>query len=198
MNAVSPLSPCPSNSQAIQVYVLWGKGWYLSPYQSSGVWQNALYIVGEYVVQWLSHVWLFVIPWTAARQAPLSFTVAWSLLKLMCIELVMPSIHLILCHPFCFCLQSFPAPGSFPVSQPLVSGGQSIGASALASVLPMTIEVNMYLEVINDWIKGFKDFFSFYSNYLGERHQLLSCTEESLYESLQLSPAILCPEMLKY
>ena len=100
--------------------------------------------------------------------------------------------------PFCFCLQSFPAPGSFPVSQPLGSGGQSIGASASASVLPMTIEVNMYLEVINDWIKGFKDFFSFYSNYLGERHQLLSCREESMYGSLQLSPAILCPEMLKY
>ena len=42
---------------------------------------------------------LTLIPWTAARQAPLSFTISWSLLKLMSIESVMPSNHLILCHP---------------------------------------------------------------------------------------------------
>ena len=46
-----------------------------------------------------SRVQLFATPWTAARQAPLSFTISWSLLKLMSIELVMPSNHLILCHP---------------------------------------------------------------------------------------------------
>ena len=50
-------------------------------------------------VQSLSHVWLFVIPWTAARQASLSITNSWSLLKLMSIESVMPSNHLILCSP---------------------------------------------------------------------------------------------------
>ena len=50
-------------------------------------------------VQWLSHVWLFVTPWTAASQASLSFTISWSLLKLMSIESVMPFNHLILCHP---------------------------------------------------------------------------------------------------
>ena len=50
-------------------------------------------------VQSLSHVRLFAIPWTAARQAPLSFTISQSLLKLMSIELVMPSNHLILCCP---------------------------------------------------------------------------------------------------
>ena len=44
----------------------------------------------------LSRVRLFVIPWTAAHQAPLSFTISWSLLKLMSIELVMPSSHLVL------------------------------------------------------------------------------------------------------
>ena len=48
------------------------------------------------VVQMQSHVWLFVTPWTAARQASLSFTISWSLLKLMSIESVMPSNHLIL------------------------------------------------------------------------------------------------------
>ena len=52
------------------------------------------------VVQSLSHVLFFVIPWTAAGEALLSFTISWSLLKLMSIESVMPSNHLILCHPF--------------------------------------------------------------------------------------------------
>ena len=82
----------------------------------------------------LSRVWLFATPWTAACQA--SITNYWSLLKLMSVELMMPSSHLILCHP----LQSFPASGSFPRSQFFASGGQSIGVSALASVLPMNIQ----------------------------------------------------------
>ena len=50
-------------------------------------------------VQSLSHVQLFVTPWTAARQASLSITNSWSMLKLMSIESAMPSNHLILCHP---------------------------------------------------------------------------------------------------
>jgi len=50
-------------------------------------------------VQWLSHVQLFVTPWTEACQASQSFTIYGSLLKLMSIELVMPSNHLILCYP---------------------------------------------------------------------------------------------------
>ena len=49
--------------------------------------------------QSLSHVRLFVTPWTAGRQASLSFTNSWSLLKLMSINYVMPSNHLIFCHP---------------------------------------------------------------------------------------------------
>ena len=72
-------------------------------------------------------------PWTAACQASLSITNSWSLLKLMAIELVMASNHLILCHPFSSCLQSFPESGSFPVSQFFASGGQNIGVSASAS-----------------------------------------------------------------
>ena len=52
------------------------------------------------VVQSLSHFWSFATPWTAALQASLSFTTSQSLLKLMSIELVMPSNNLILCHPF--------------------------------------------------------------------------------------------------
>ena len=50
-------------------------------------------------VQLLSHVWLFAIPWTTAHQASLSIANSQSLLKLMSIESVMPSNHLILCHP---------------------------------------------------------------------------------------------------
>ena len=50
-------------------------------------------------VQLLSRVWLFATPWITAHQASLSFTNSWSLLKLMSIESVMPSNHLILCHP---------------------------------------------------------------------------------------------------
>ena len=51
------------------------------------------------VVQLLTHVWLFATPWTAACQDPLSFTISWSLLRFMSVELVMPFSHLILCHP---------------------------------------------------------------------------------------------------
>ena len=62
-------------------------------------------------------------------------TIHRSLLKFMSVESVMPSNHLILCRP-----QSFPASGSFPVSQLFASGGQSIGASPPASVLPINIQ----------------------------------------------------------
>ena len=61
------------------------------------------------VVQWLSHVQLFVTPWTAAHQASLSFTISRSLLKLMCIESVMPSNHLILCRPLLLLPLIFPS-----------------------------------------------------------------------------------------
>ena len=91
-------------------------------------------------VQSLSHVWLFGTPWTAAFQASLSITNSWSSLKLMSIELVMVSNHLILCHPFSSCLQSFPASGSFQMSHFFAAGGLSIGVSASASVLPMNIQ----------------------------------------------------------
>ena len=65
---------------------------------------------------------------------------SWSLLKLTSTKSVMPSNHLILCIPFSSCPQSSPASGSFPVSQLFPSGGQSIEASASASVLPMNIQ----------------------------------------------------------
>ena len=60
-------------------------------------------------VQLHSHVRLFVTPWTAASQASLSFTISWSLLKLMSIELVMPSTHLTLCCPLLLLPSIFPS-----------------------------------------------------------------------------------------
>ena len=87
-------------------------------------------------VQWLSCVWLFATPCSAARQASLSNTNFWSLFKLMSIESVMPSNHLNPAIPFSSCLQSFPASGSSQMSQLFTSGGQSIGVSV--SVFPMT------------------------------------------------------------
>ena len=77
------------------------------------------------------------LPWLS------SLTIFLSLLKLMSIESVMPSNHVILCCPFFSCLQSFPASRSFPMSWFFASGGQSIGVSASALVLPVNIQ---------DWI----------------------------------------------
>ena len=89
-------------------------------------------------VQSLSHVRLFVTSWTAARQASLCATNSQCLLKLMSIESVMPSNHLILCRPLLLLPSIFPSIRSFPMSQFFTSGGQSIGASA--SVLPMNVQ----------------------------------------------------------
>ena len=83
---------------------------------------------------------LFATPWTVARQASLSITSSWSLLKLMSIESVMPSNHLLLCHPLILLPSIFPASGSFPMSQFFTSSGQSIGVLASTSVLSMYIQ----------------------------------------------------------
>ena len=76
------------------------------------------------VVQSLSRIQLFAPPWTAARQASLSFTISQSLLKLMSIESVMPSNHLSSVIPFSSCLQSFAASEPFLMSILFPSGGQ--------------------------------------------------------------------------
>ena len=94
----------------------------------------------EYSVQSLSHVRLFVTPLISAHQASLSITNSWSLLKLKFIESVMPSSHLILCHPLLLLPQSLPESGSFPMCQLFASGGQSIGISASVSVLPKNMQ----------------------------------------------------------
>ena len=83
-------------------------------------------------------MWLFATPWAAAHRASLSFTISQSLLTFMSIELVMLSNLSSSATPFSFCLQSLPTSGLF--QRPFVSGGQSIGASASASVLPVDIQ----------------------------------------------------------
>ena len=91
-------------------------------------------------VQLLSHVRLLVTPWTVARQAFLYVTNSWSPPKPMSIESMMPSNHLILCRPLLLLPSIFPSIRSFQMSQLFTSGGQSIGVSASASVLPMNIQ----------------------------------------------------------
>ena len=91
-------------------------------------------------VQSFSCVRLLVTPWIAAHQASLSITNSQSSLRLVSIESVMPSSHLVLCHPLFLLPPITPSIKVFSVSQLFAWGGQSIGVSALASVLPMNIQ----------------------------------------------------------
>ena len=94
--------------------------------------------MGNQSVQLLSRVRLFATPWTAARQAPLSITNSRIYSNLCPLSRwCHPTISFSVV-PFSFCCQSFPASGSFQMSQFLASGGQSIGVSA--SVLPVNIQ----------------------------------------------------------
>ena len=92
-------------------------------------------------IQSLSHFQLFATLCTTARQASLSTANPQSLLKLISIEPVMPSNHLILCFPLLLLPSTFPSIRVFSkMSQFFASGGQSIGVSASASVLPMSTQ----------------------------------------------------------
>ena len=87
-----------------------------------------------------SRVWLSATPWTAACWASLSFTISQSLLKLMSIESVMPTSHLMLSHPLFLLPSIFSSIKIFFKNWLLASGSQSVGASASAIVLPMIIQ----------------------------------------------------------
>ena len=91
-------------------------------------------------VQSLSRVRLFATPCTAALQASLSITNSRSSPKLMSVESVMPSNHLILCRPLLLLPSIFPSIRVFQMSQLFASSGQSIGISASTSVLPMNTQ----------------------------------------------------------
>ena len=122
-------------------------------------------------VQSLSHVRLLATPWIAARQASLSITNPWSPLRLTSIKSVMPSSHLILCRLLLFLPSIPPSIRVFPMSQLFAWGDQSIGVSALASILPMNTQDWSPLEW-NGWIslksKGFSRVFS---NTTVQKHQ---------------------------
>ena len=128
-----------------------GSRWVITPLWLSRLLKNFLYNTSVYSchfliysasvqsVQSLSCVWLFVTLWTAAHQASLSITISQSLFKLVSMELVMPSNHLILCCPLLLLPSIFPSIRVFSNESVFASGGQSIGASALASVLPSVL-----------------------------------------------------------
>ena len=96
--------------------------WLLKRKRWSKTQPNYLSLESAQSVQSLSRVRLFVTPWTAERQASLSIINSRSLLRLMSIKSVMPSNHLILCHPLLLPPSSFPASGSFQMSQFFPSG----------------------------------------------------------------------------
>ena len=132
-------------------------------------------------VQSFSRVWLFATPWIAARQASLSITISWSSLKLMSIGSVMPSSHLILYNPLLLLPSIFLASGSFQMSQLFAAGGQSIGVSASASVLPMNTQ---------DWSPlGLTGSISLQSKGLS---RVFSNTTVQKQQSFSTQPTLLC------
>ena len=121
-------------------------------------------------IQLLSRVWVFATPWITACQASLSITNSQSPPKPMSIKSVMPSSHLIL---FSSCPQSFPASGSFPMSQLFATGGQSIGVSA-SLVLPMNTQ-DWSLLGWTGWISlQSKGLSTVFSNTTVQKHQFFS------------------------
>ena len=92
------------------------------------------------IVQSLSHILHFATPWTAAHQASMPFTISWNLFKLIFIELVMPSNHLILCHHLLLLPSIFPSTG-IPFNELAFCIRWSKYLSfSLASVLPVNIQ----------------------------------------------------------
>ena len=154
------------------------------------------------VLQLPSRVWLFATPWTAAHQASLFLTISWSFLPhgLQHTRLPCPSPSPGVCSNSCplsqwcyltisssvtlfsFCLQSFPASGSFPMSRLFTSGGQSIGASASASVLPMNIQGWFLLELTGLISLKFKGLSRVFSKTTVWKHQF-SGTQPSLWSN---------------
>ena len=128
--------------------------------------------------------------WTAACQASLSFTISWSLLKLMSIELVMPSNHLILYCSLLLLPSIFPSIRVFSMSQFFSSGSQSIGASAPASVLPMTIQ-DWFPLGLTGWISlQCKGLSTVLSNTTVQKHQFFG-TQLSLSSNSHIHTSLL-------
>ena len=123
-------------------------------------------------VQSLSHVRLFVTSWTTAHQASWSITYSWSLLKLMSIESVMPSNHLILCCSLLLLPSIFPSIRVFSNESVLCIGWKTIGVSALASVLSMNIQDWFPSELTGLTSLLSKGLSRVFSNTTAQKHQL--------------------------
>ena len=125
-------------------------------------------------IQLPSHVQLFVTPWTAAHHDSLSITNSWSLLKLMSIKSVLPSNHLILCHPLLLLASIFPTIKDIFDKSVLCILWPSTGVSASTSVPPMNIQ-NWFLLVLTGWLSlKFKGLSRFFSNTTAQKHQFFS------------------------
>ena len=125
-------------------------------------------------VQSLSRVWLFGTPCRSTHQASLSITNSQSSLKHMSIVSVMPSSHLILCRPLLIVPPIPPASESFPMSQLFAWGGQSIGVSALPSVLPKNTQAWFPLEWTGWIFLQSKGFARVFSNTTVQKHQFFT------------------------
>ena len=129
--------------------------------------------------QSLSRVQLFATPWIAARQASLSITNSRNSLRLTSIESVMPSSHLILCHPLLLLPQSLPASESSPMSELFSWGGHGTGVSALASFLPKNTQGWSSSEWTG-WISlQSKGLSSVFSNTTVQKHQFFGTQPSS-------------------
>ena len=126
-------------------------------------------------VQSLSRVWLLVTPWTAARQASLSITNSWRLLKIMSIESVMPFNHLILCRPLLLPLSIFPSMRDFSNESALHIRWPKYWVSTSTSVLPMNTQ---------DWSSGWTVWISLQSKGLS---RVFSSTTVQKHQFLVLS-----------
>ena len=144
----------------------------------------------------LSYVWFFSTSWTAAPQNFLSFTISWSLLKScpltwQCYLIILSSVT-----PFCSCLQSFSASGSYPLSQFFTSSGQSIETSA--SILPMNIQ-DWFPLGLTGWIsllsKGLSRVFS--STTIQKHHSLVLSLHIYLYRALLVANLVKNPPAMQ-
>ena len=143
------------------------------------------------VIQSSSRVQLFSTPWTTACQASLSLTISWSLLKFMSIASVMPSSHLIFWHPLLLLPSIFPSIRDFSNEsavcirwpQMFASGGQSIGASASASVLPMNIQCWYPFRWTGLISLPFKELSGVFSSTTVQRHQFFGAPPSLQFSS---------------
>ena len=133
-------------------------------------------------VQLLSHVRLFVTPWTATCQASLSITNSRSLLKLMSIELVMPSNHLILCCPLLLLPSIFPSIRVFFNKSVLHIRWPKYWSFSFSTVLPMNIQDWFPLELNGLISLQSKEFSRVFSNTTVQKHQFFS-TQPSLWSN---------------